>query len=327
VRVRRQRRRRDVLRRRLVALTIVLAAAAATAIGLTRPWDDGGEVTPPATTATESPAPAPPSPPSPAAAAQLPRGGRSVLPDFRVVALFGAPQARELGALGRGTPAQDAARLTKLAAPYSSGGRPVLPALWLITSISSTQPGAGGLYRTFQETATIRRYLAAARRARMLLILDLQPGRANLLDDVRRLEPFLEEPDVGLALDPEWALGPDETAADAPGSLDASTIARVAAELSRIVSANRLPEKILAVHSFSPDLITGDTRLRSRSGVALVIDANAIGPLDEKRTAYERVARPGLFRGIKLFFEEDPALLTPAQVLSLTPRPDVVIYE
>jgi hypothetical protein len=39
------------------------------------------------------------------------------------------------------------------------------------------------------------------------------------------------------------------------------------------------------------------------------------------------VARPGLFRGIKLFFEEDPALLTPAQVLGLTPRPDVVIYE
>ena len=29
---------------------------------------------------------------------QLPRGGRSILPEFRVVAYYGAPQSRELGA-------------------------------------------------------------------------------------------------------------------------------------------------------------------------------------------------------------------------------------
>src|ERR687897_561449 len=31
---------------------------------------------------------------------ELPRGGRQILPRFRVVAFYGAPQAEELGALG-----------------------------------------------------------------------------------------------------------------------------------------------------------------------------------------------------------------------------------
>ena len=45
------------------------------------------------------PAPEPP---------ELPRGGRSVLPEHRVVGFYGAPQATELGALGIGTPDQAA---------------------------------------------------------------------------------------------------------------------------------------------------------------------------------------------------------------------------
>ena len=32
-------------------------------------------------------------------------------------------------------------------------------------------------------------------------------------------------------------------------------------------------------------------------------------------------------RGFKLFYEEDQDMMTPAQVMRLTPRPDVVVYE
>lgn len=327
--MRREQRRRMIARRRFAALGLILGLGVAIGVGLARPWDDGEKATAPAATNVENvatPAPAPPASPQPSATA-LPRGGRSLLPEFRVVALFGAPQARELGALGRGTPAEDAARLAPLADAYTKAGRPVLPALWLIASISAKEPGADGLYRTAQDAATIRRYLAAARKAKMLLVLDLQPGRADVVAEVRRLEPFLKEPDVGLALDPEWALGPDETAADSPGSLSTTTVNRVSAQLARIVRVNRLPEKMLAVHSFSPDLITGDIPLATRPGVALVIDANAIGPLAEKRAVYAAVTRRGLYRGLKLFFEEDPALLSPGEVMNLNPPPDVVVYE
>src|SRR5918992_823632 len=44
---------------------------------------------------------------------QLPRGGRQVLPDFRVVAFYGAPQDPELGTLGIGSPT-DAATVNEV---------------------------------------------------------------------------------------------------------------------------------------------------------------------------------------------------------------------
>ena len=43
--------------------------------------------------------------------AQLPRGGRTILPRYRVVAYYGAPEDPQLGALGIGTPAHAGAEL------------------------------------------------------------------------------------------------------------------------------------------------------------------------------------------------------------------------
>ena len=80
----------------------------------------------------EAPAPRPPAPataartsPSPPAPPQLPRGGRSILPEHRVLAHYGAPQAAGLGILGIGTPAAAGARLRRRppATPGRAAGR------------------------------------------------------------------------------------------------------------------------------------------------------------------------------------------------------------
>ena len=55
--------------------------------------------------------PAPQAKPTAPKLAQLPRGGRQLLPDRRIVAYYGAPQDKELGALGIGTPDGAARRL------------------------------------------------------------------------------------------------------------------------------------------------------------------------------------------------------------------------
>ncbi len=57
----------------------------------------------------------------------LPRGGRRIFPEFRVVAYYGAPQNRELGALGIGTPDEAGRRLARAARPYGKRTRPALP--------------------------------------------------------------------------------------------------------------------------------------------------------------------------------------------------------
>src|SRR4051794_24171392 len=54
---------------------------------------------------------------------QLPRGGRTIFPDFRVVAFYGAPQDRQLGVLGIGTPAHAARKLASQAKGYARKSR------------------------------------------------------------------------------------------------------------------------------------------------------------------------------------------------------------
>jgi hypothetical protein len=108
---------------------------------------------------------------------QLPGGGRRLLPDRRIVAFYGAPQAAELGELGIGTPASAARRLAKQARAYRQTERPVLPAMELIAVVAAAHPGAGERYNTRAQPQVIDRYLRAARKAKALLILDIQPGR------------------------------------------------------------------------------------------------------------------------------------------------------
>src|SRR6187397_134832 len=102
---REEERRRLYRRRRLVAAGIAGLVLTLLAFG----GDGGGD----------SEAEAPPRPPS------LPRGGRTILPDFRVVAYYGAPQDDELGVLGIGPPRVAAKRLERQAKPYARPRRPV----------------------------------------------------------------------------------------------------------------------------------------------------------------------------------------------------------
>jgi hypothetical protein len=259
----------------------------------------------------------------------LPRGGRTILPRFRVVAFYGAPQAEALGAAGIGTPLEAAQRLLRQARPYRRGGRPVLPAVELIADLVKPFPTSDGTYRIRQTPATVCRFLAAARAVRGLLVLDLQPGLADFVREAEAFRPYLEEPDVSLALDPEWVLAPGTVPGEFIGHTEAATINRVSAYLARLVARNRLPDKLLIVHQFTPEMVTSRELLRRRPGVELTLNVDGVGLPPDKLAAYRLLAAAGdpWFHGFKLFYEEDRTVMTPAEVLALRPRPDVVIYE
>jgi len=262
-------------------------------------------------------------------AAELPGGGRRLFPDRRVVALYGHPRDPELGALGIGSPPQAARRLRARARAYDRKSRPVLPAMELIAVLATAAPGADGLHRDRTPAETIDRYLRAARRSGALLILDIQPGRAPFGPEIERLERWLREPDVGLALDPEWHVEDGQVPGRVIGSVDADAVNAAAAWLSRIVRERDLPEKLLLVHRFTDAMIRRDERLREFPGVRTVVNIDGFGDRAVKVAKYDAlVARtPRLPRGIKLFLKEDTGLMTPAQTLALRPPPDVVIYE
>jgi hypothetical protein len=303
-------------RRRLVAVaTVAAVGACAFAAGAALTSGDDAP--------TQAAAPPPPPPP------QLPGGGRRLFPDKRVVAFYGAPQDDALGILGIGTAAQAGRRLLKAAEPYDRKTRPVLPAMELLATIANRDAGADGLYMTRQSPATIDRYLRAARRIHALLILDIQPGHADFMTETRRLERWLREPDVALALDPEWHVAQGEVPGQVIGSVDASVVDDVARELSGIVERGRLPEKLLLVHQFTEGMIKDKSRLRQRPGVALTLNVDGFGDRANKVAKYEMFTREAVrFNdGFKLFFQEDTNMMSPGAVLSLRPPPDVVVYE
>ena len=261
--------------------------------------------------------------------AELPRGGRTLFPDWRVVAYYGAPQDRELGALGIGRPQQAARRLARQARPYARPRRPVLPAFELIAAIVTAEAGDGGDHSMRQDPSTIGRYLRAARRNKMLLILDIQPGYAPFLQEAQALERWLKEPDVSLALDPEWSMDPGEVPGQTIGETDAATINEVSRWLSGLVRRHDLPQKLLVVHRFTGDMIESEDRLERHRGVQLVVNVDGFGDRPNKISKYNEFTRGKRDRrhGFKLFYEEDLNLMRPRHVLRLRPQPDLVVYE
>jgi hypothetical protein len=308
----------EVARRRRNALLIVLGFAATTSfvVGASSGSNGEGE--------SDSDAPLPPS-------AELPGGGRTLFPDRRVVALYGAPQDPQLGALGIGSPDDAGEELEKQAAEYDDTDRPVLPAMELISTIAAADAGDAGDHNFRQPDRVIDRYLEAAREREALLILDVQPGYADFMEEVRRLEPYLREPDVGLAPDPEWKVEPPEIPGQVIGSVDAQTVNEVSGYLDQIVTEERLPQKLLIVHQFTDDMIQGRELLEERPGVAIVLNSDGFGNIPEKEVKYDELSPQGPTRrfdaGFKLFYLEDFPLMTPKQVLNLKPEPDLVVYE
>jgi hypothetical protein len=314
---------RDVVRkRRLTALGVVALLAALGGAVAGAGGGDGG-ATGSASGATGDGAAAKPEP------AQLPGGGRRLFPDRRVVAFYGNPRDAELGALGIGTPAQAGRRLLKQAKPYNLKARPVLPAMELISTVATAAPGETGLYRDHIAFARIRSYLKAARRIHALLVLDIQPGRGQFGPEIERLARFLREPDVGLALDPEWHVGPDQLPGKVIGSTDADVVNAAAGYLARIVRERDLPEKLLIVHRFTDNMIARADRLRPVRGVQTVVNVDGFGSTSVKVAKYKSFVHttPRMRRGFKLFYKEDVKTMSPRSVMALTPRPDVVVYE
>lgn len=248
--------------------------------------------------------------------------------DDLMVAYYGHPTAPVLGVGGEGTPEEALGRLLEQAAPYEASGKTVVPTFEMIATLVTASPGDDGFYRARTDEAALANHLRVIRRVGGRLVLDIQPGRADVLDEARAHEALLLEPDVGLALDPEWVVGPTQTPKGRIGTLDAADINRVSSYLSQLVEANRLPPKILIIHRFRADMITNPDAIASPPGVRIIFQADGEGGPAAKIGDYDTLLPLRFERGIKIFYDEDVNRLTPAQVLArLDPMPVYVSYQ
>ncbi len=264
--------------------------------------------------------------------AELPRGGRTLFPHYRLVGYAGAPGSPALGRLGVGDLDDRIAELEKRAGAFASARTPQ-PVLELLSTIVQGTAGRDGKWRTRLSDKVIQEHLAAARRHKAILLLGIQPGRATFLDEVKAYEKWLQQPDVGLALDPEWAMKPGQVPMRVFGHTTGREINEVTAWVGSLVARHQLPEKVVVVHELAPNIIRNEEVIKSRTGVALIKSVDGIGSRAMKEDTWRKLTTKlpkGMRVGFKLFFEEDGEfgpLMTPAQVLALKPTVDYVLYE
>ena len=317
-------------RRRGLALGAVALAVSATAAGLVLGGDPGDEagpdlvpaaspaVQPASTLPVATPTSLPPPP-------ELPRGGRRLFPRYTVVGFYGM---QGLDVLGAGEPDVVAQRLLKVARPYARPGRPVLPMFELIATVAHPFPTPSGLYRTHQEDEIVQRYLKAVRRIDGVLVLDVQPGRDDFVAALRHWERYLRQSDVGVALDPEFAMGPGQVPGTHLGRTDAAAINRASAYVAGIVRRHGLPEKLFLIHQFHDSMMRDKSKVAMRPGLAMTWNADGFGVRSAKLDDYRSYTRDRRFHpGLKLFYENDVDLMSPREVMRLRPVPRVVNYQ
>jgi hypothetical protein len=263
---------------------------------------------------------------------QLPRGGQLIVPMHRLVALYGHPGDPTLGALGEQGISASVTRIKKLAAAYQALSKsPVVPAFEIIATVATSAPGPAGSYSYETPVASLRPWVKAATAAGMYVILDLQPGRDSLLTQAKLYQPLLRLPNVGLALDPEWALKPGQLPLHQIGNVSISEVNSVIGWLSQLTARCRLPQKLLVLHEFKIGEISNLQQLDTHTDeLAVVMDMDGQGTPAMKQQTWDAVTATtprGVPFGWKDFFVKDQPMLNPSKTMAHTPQPVMISYE
>lgn len=261
--------------------------------------------------------------------ATLPGGGTKVFGRNRfLVAYYGTAGTDALGVLGERTPDQMHRDLRRAGRKFKRPGEKIVPVYELIVTIADATPGKDGDYNHDIARKDVRRYIKAAERNGALVVLDIQPGRDDFLTVAKRWKWALEHPLVGLALDPEWRMGPRQVPGRVIGSVRANEINRVSGWLDRLTRKQGLPEKVFMLHQFRHSMIVRPERVVDRPRLAEVLHVDGFGTPSQKLDTYGALARPDQFSmGFKLFYDEDVPLMKAHAVRKIRPKVRFVSFQ
>ncbi len=265
---------------------------------------------------------------------QLPGGGFSILGDDqpkRYVAFYGHPTTSALGVLGEQGPQETLDRMEPFLTAYEADGYQAIPTFEVMATVAAADATDDGDYSFEWPVSTFTEWIDVATEQGGYVILDLQPGREDFLSQAMQYEELLLLPNVGLALDPEWRLGPDEFHLRQIGRVDASEVNLVVDWLADLVRDNGLPQKMLIVHQFRDFMIENRSTLKERPELQMVIQMDGQGPIDTKDTTYAFLTQgtedDHWEWGWKNFFDEDSPTPSPEHTMGKDPVPVFVSYQ
>lgn len=266
---------------------------------------------------------------------QVPGGGFHIFPEDlhrRYVAFYGHPGTPALGVLGEQGPSQTLERMQSFLDAYTGDGAQTIPTFEMIASVASAGPTDDGDYSFEWPISTFQAWIDVAAENDAYVILDLQSGREDFLSQAMFYEDLLKLPFVGLALDPEWRLAPDQVHLQQVGRVEAAEVNQVIEWLADLVRDNGLPQKMLIVHQFRTSMIQNRETLAERRELQLVIQMDGDGSEAQKDSTFESLLQGAgdvHWRwGWKNFFDEDePGPPTPESTIGKEPSPVYVSYQ
>jgi hypothetical protein len=256
----------------------------------------------------------------------------ALFPEYRVLSYYGFPGVPEMGILGAYEQPELLEILRDQAAEYEAADpdRPVALAFEVITSVAQQWQGDDGDHLAYIGRDQLQEYIDFTAENDLLLILDMQFGRRTVQQEIDAVREFLAYPHVHLALDPEFAVDEGEVPGTVIGQIDAADVQYALEEMVKISEENNIPPKMLIVHQFTESSITNREAIVPVPGVQFVLEIDGFGTPDAKRSTYAVLTQgdPAEYYGFKLWYnQQDDPLMTPAEVLSLDPIPDLVIYQ
>lgn len=264
-------------------------------------------------------------------AVEAPPPPKPLLPDSLIVSYYGNPFSKRMGILGEIPPQEMMDRLQKEADLWqkSDSSSTVRPALELVAVVAADYAQEDNTYRYRMPKAMIDKVIGWARSRGWITILDIQVGRSSTKKELEWILPYLEQPDVHLALDPEFQMAKGLKPGKKIGSSDAEDVNLAVIYLSKLVAEKKLPPKLLLVHRFTDEMLKRYWLIRQDPNVQIVVVMDGFGPAFSKKRIYRReiTREPVQFGGIKLFYKNDQPMLTRKEVLELEPKPRVVIYQ
>lgn len=260
----------------------------------------------------------------------------SLLPQKRIVAYYGNPLSKRMGALGEYPKDEMLRRLKGEVVKWEKAdpSHPVQPALHLIAVVAQGEPGKAGKYRMVMPDNIVNQIYGWAKEAHAIMFIDIQTGHDNIRTLLPRFEWLLKNPDVHLGIDPEFNLiKSGKIPGTKIGTYDADDINYASNYLKDLVKKYNLPPKLLIVHRFTRNGVTNYRRIALRPEVQIVMNMDGWGAPWLKRDSYKDyvVKEPVEYTGFKLFYHNDikkgDPILTPQDVLKLNPKPLYVQYQ
>ena len=260
----------------------------------------------------------------------------AILPFKRIVAYYGNLYSVKMGILGEVPPKELWKKLDAEVAAWTKADSltPVQPAIHYIAVVASGTPGKDNKYRNRMPATQIDSALAIAKMGNAIVFLDIQIALSDLKSEVPLLEKYLKMPHVHLGIDPEFSMKDGSKPGKKIGSMDASDINYCSEYLAKLVKDNNLPPKILIVHRFTQGMVRNYKNVKLRPEVQIIINMDGWGEPILKKSTYKLYIKkePVQFTGFKLFYKNDlkkapHTLMTPEDLMKLTPRPIYIQYQ